>query len=311
MRQNESKAPVLSQLTPYHGFEPSHQRNVPLSRFHGSQRLNLMRATRLPANSRRYTPGDPIHLIDWRAFARHEQLIIREQNDEASCKVLLLFDDSSTLNWPQQELSERLGRPLCAKRELAMRIIFNLAYQSFRWGDRVKVFRITETKAQSLNLRSQTDTAISFDKMLKSSFAASAWDVHESRSIDSMAEESCDLMFWISDGFGGIPSWLLKKRGPFACWLQTLSSLELDPSWIAPNDCYFDEQKAAREYLGSALLQQQNLQKSLQNWLEKVRIEWLRSHRYHLLLHDELPITSYLSPLEQPWGLKHAPWGAS
>lgn len=303
MQEDKSGLPVLRQLTPYHGFEPSHQRSVPLSRFHGSQRLNLMRATRLPASSRRYTTGDPIHLIDWRAYARNEQLLVREQNDEASCRILLVLEDSQTMGWPHAELCEKLNRPLCSKRELAMRIAFHLAYQSFRWGDRVKVYRIVNGKAQGLNLRSQTDTAIHFNTVLKKSFVETSWDAAETRPIEQLAEERCDLLFWISDGFGGLPSWILKKKGPFACWLQTLSSLEVDPSWIQPNDCYFDESRGSREYLGSALLQQQNLQKSLHRWIEKAKAEWLRSHRYHLLVHDEMPITSYLMPLEQPWGL--------
>ncbi len=301
--QETSGTPLLGQLTPYHGFEPSHQRYVPLSRFHGSQRLNLMRATRLPANSRRYTAGDPIHLIDWRAFARNEQLIVREQNDEASCRVMLLVEDSPTLSWPDKPLLEKLARPVCTKRELVLRITFHLAYQCLRWGDRVKVYRLRENRAESLNLRSQTDAAILFDKVLKSDFSEKSWETHETRSLEYIREERCDLMFWVSDGFSGIPDWLLQKKGPYACWLQVLSSLEIDPSWLKPEDCYFDESGTSREYTGSALLQQQNLLRALERWQEEAQRSWLRSHRHHLLVHDETPIRSFLSSLEQPWGL--------
>ncbi|MCX6130250.1 MAG: hypothetical protein NTX25_14455, partial [Proteobacteria bacterium] len=63
----KSSVPHLGQLTPYHVSDPSGQNSVRTLRFQGSQRLNLMRPTRLPANSRRYSRGDPVHLIDWRA----------------------------------------------------------------------------------------------------------------------------------------------------------------------------------------------------------------------------------------------------
>lgn len=290
--------PLLKQLSPYYGIEPAHQKYVPLSRFHGTQRLNLMRPTRLPANSRRYTYGDPVHLIDWRAYARNEQLIVREQNDEASCRVTILIESLPSMNWPNQATPS--PEP-CSKRELGWRIGMHLAYQFFRWGDQVKVFRVDEKTASQLPLRSQVDTAITYEKMQKSDFIIEPKDFHPGRSMDVLREELGDLVFWISDGFRGIPSWFDRRNPSLVCWLQTLSSLELKTDWMDVDSCYFDTTRSVKEFMGSSLMIGENLQRAVHGWQEGIAGEWLKRFAHYLLLSDETPIRTYLQALEQPW----------
>lgn len=300
--QGSKGAPVLRQLMPYHGFEPSHQRYVPLSRFHGSQRLNLMRPTRMPANSRRYNHGDPVHLIDWRAFARSEQLVIREQNDEASCRIALLIDDQASLDWPDAPIKDKLGQNLCTKRELIWRVALHLSYQSLKWGDTVRLYRLHEEKAYSINLRSQVDAAMLFETLAQQDFKVPKEMHMESKSIEALRSERSDLLYWLSDGFEGIPPWLLQKKGPYACWIQVLSSLEIDPSWLSPGDSYFDESHTLREFMGAALVQDRYLQKAVQRWQDEISLQWLGHHKHHVLVTDETPIQGYMLQLEKPWG---------
>ncbi len=295
--------PVLRQLTPFHGFEPSHQRYVPLSRFHGSQRLNLMRPTRMPASSRRYNHGDPVNLIDWRAYARNEQLVVREQNDEASCRLMLLIDEQPTLDWPDAVIEQRFGHSLCTKRELTWRLALHLSYQSLKWGDAVRLYCLRDGQALSLTLRSQVDAAIFFEKMLAQKFIAPLDLFNERKTLDVVRAERCDLLFWFSDGFAGLPDWLLQKKGALGCWVQVLSTLEVDPSWLKGDDSYFDESQAVREYMGAALLQENYLQKAIGRWQEEMSGQWLKHHRNHILVTDDTPIQSYLMSLEKPGGL--------
>jgi hypothetical protein len=289
--------PLLKQLTPYHPIEPSHQKYVSVARFHGTQKLNLMRPTRLPANSRRYTHGDPVHLIDWRAYARNEQLVVREQNDEASCKVLIFIDLSESMNWPDAQ--QQKEKNLCSKLELSWRMTMNLAYQFFRWGDQVKVFAVDGKDARAVRMRSQVDAAIVFEKLAQKNFTVDESDFVSSRPISSFKEESGDLVYWISDGFKGIPDWINPRS--LSCWLQVLSSMEIDTNWLDPDFCYFEERKVGQEFMGSALLQNDNLHNAVHNWLHRVTEEWLKKFTHHLVFTDMTPIHQYLFALEQPW----------
>lgn len=294
----DSGTPLLKQLSPYYGIEPAHQKYVPMSRFHGTQRLNLMRPTRLPANSRRYTYGDPVHLIDWRAYARNEQLIVREQNDEASCRVTILIEGLPSMDWPDKSA---LPTEPSSKRELAWRIGMHLAYQFFRWGDQVKILQVNEKHALPLQLRSQVDTAIKFEKFQKRDFRLGPEDFAAVRSMDVVREELGDLVFWISDGFRGIPSWFDRRNPSLVCWLHTLSALEIKTDWMDPDSCYFDTTRSVKEFMGSSLMIGENLHKAVHAWQESVAGDWLKRFAHYLLLSDETPIRTYLQALEQPW----------
>lgn len=289
--------PILKQLTPFHALEPSHQKYVSVARFHGTQKLNLMRPTRLPANSRRYTPGDPVNLIDWRAYARNEQLVLREQNDEASCRVHIFLDAKESMEWPTSDIKEAATSG--TKLETASRIMLNLAYQFFRWGDQVKVWIVKGKLAYPIRMRSQSDAAITFEKFSAKNFQISDDELQQGRSLNLFREESSDLLFWISDGFQGIPDWI-NPRG-LVCWLQVLSSLEIDPAWLDPDACYFDKPQSAHEFMGTSLLQNQNLQHAVEEWMHKVSEQWAKIYTHHLVFTDHSPIHQYLFALEQPW----------
>ena len=270
--------PLLKQLTPYHPIEPSHQKYVSVARFHGTQKLNLMRPTRMPASSRRYTHGDPVHLIDWRAYARNEQLVIREQNDEASCKVNIFVEIAESMAWPKADDQAAVGKDLCTKQELAWRMALNLAYQFNRWGDQVKVFAVKGQEVSSIRLKSQVEAAIVFEKLSQRAFNIEPKDLLGTRSSQSFREESCELVYWISDGFRGIPDWINPRS--LVCWLQALSSLEVDTQWLDPDACYFDTQKQAQEFMGSALLQNNNLHDAVATWLLRTGEEWNKKYTF-------------------------------
>jgi hypothetical protein len=298
---SQASVPHLSQLTPYHVFDPSGSQPVRTMRFHGSQRLNLMRPTRMPASSRRYTLGDPVQLIDWRAFARTEQLVIREHFDEASCRVRILIDDSPTLSWPDPRLLKAIGRQLCTKRELSWRLALHLCYQYLKAGDHVKLYRLQQEDLQQVIVRSPTELAIHFEQLQKDGFQNFAKLPMEARSLPAMQTERSDVFIWISDGLNGIPPWLLEKKGPMTSWIHALSSLEADVNWMRTDDSYFEEAPVHREYLGDILLEKQHLQRGIAQWMESMQNQWLKVHRHYLQVHDASSIQRYLFHLEQSW----------
>jgi len=298
---SQASVPHLGQLTPYHVFDPSGSQPVRTMRFHGSQRLNLMRPTRMPASSRRYTLGDPVHLIDWRAFARTEQLVIREHFDEASCRVRIIIEDSPTMDWPDARLLKAIGRQVCSKRELNWRLGLHLCYQYLKAGDHVKLYRMQPNALHQVSLRSSTELAIHFEQLQKDAFQNFDKVPLESRSISAMQAERSDVLIWISDGLSGIPQWLLDKKGPMTSWIHALSSLEANVSWMRTDDSYFEEAPVHREYLGDILLEKQHLQKGIAQWMESMQAQWLHAHRHYLQVHDASSIQRYLFHLEQSW----------
>ena len=80
---------TLSSLHPTMGMEQHYSSYKNAPRVWGSHYLALKQPHRMPESTRKYVPGDPVRLIDWKAFARTDQLLIREIRDEASARVLL------------------------------------------------------------------------------------------------------------------------------------------------------------------------------------------------------------------------------
>ncbi len=303
MSEGYTGTPLLKQLTPYHAIEPSHQKYVSVARFHGTQKLNLMRPTRMPAGSRRYTHGDPVQLIDWRAYARNEQLVLREQNDEASCKVHVLVELAESMAWPLPDDEAARKADARTKMELAWRIALNLAYQFYRWGDQVKVFVVKDGQAAPFPLRSQVDSAIAFEKLLSRQFVVDPKDLAPRRPVRTFQEESADLVYWISDGFRGVPDWIPRKS--LACWVQVLSSLEVDTKWLDPEACYFEKHKGSEEFMGSSLLAGDALHRAIGEWLKTAAEEWRKAYTHHTIFTDQTPLHQYMFALEQPWLQAH------
>jgi hypothetical protein len=258
-----------------------------------------MRATRLPANSRKYNFGDPVHLIDWRVFARTELLTIKEQQDQASCLVTIVYHHSASMDWPDQEIIQQLKGRGCSKREIAWRVICHMAYQAFRSGDRVRILWVNQESCYQVNIKSQVDVAILFKRLLSSGFNDIPLTAPQSKEV-ILAHRS-DFFFWVSDGLEDAPRWILQGRHGLACWIHTLSSLDLGEKWFDDDHCYFDELSGSREYLGSQLKNSDDLKKDIESWISSVRDKWLSEQRGYLLVTDLTSVRSYLSSLMGVW----------
>jgi uncharacterized protein (DUF58 family) len=79
---------------------------------------------------RRYSPGDPVHMIDWRQSAKSDPLYIREKEWEAAESVWLWRDSSGSMRY-------RSDGGLPEKQERADLILLALAALLLRGGERV------------------------------------------------------------------------------------------------------------------------------------------------------------------------------
>ena len=82
----------MSELQPTHSWRLSEYVYSKNHNLQGNYLLNLKTPTRFPDVSRKYIQGDPVRHIDWKAFVRCDQLIVREQNVETSGVVSIGCD---------------------------------------------------------------------------------------------------------------------------------------------------------------------------------------------------------------------------
>jgi uncharacterized protein (DUF58 family) len=95
------------------------------------------------ADHRHYVPGDDVRRVDWKAFARHRQLSIRQFEEERDARVYVLCDLSSSMS---------RGEP--PKLDLARRLAAAFSYVSAKQFDAVQVVPFSEDAGKpSLALR--------------------------------------------------------------------------------------------------------------------------------------------------------------
>jgi uncharacterized protein (DUF58 family) len=118
---------TLADLVP--GYEFKRSRSVP--RFSPRpaggcvQRLKVPR--KFPEDTRPYQAGDPVHMIDWRAFGRTDQLLLRQQKDPAPVPVRIQVHFRDSTYWDQ------------AKAETTWRLVLFCAFGLLRRGDQVEI----------------------------------------------------------------------------------------------------------------------------------------------------------------------------
>jgi uncharacterized protein (DUF58 family) len=86
------------------------------------------------ADHRAYVPGDDVRHIDWKAFARHGQLTLRQFEEERDARVYVMLDLSGSMS---------RGEPV-AKIELAKRLAASFAYVGMKQFDRAVVMPFGE-----------------------------------------------------------------------------------------------------------------------------------------------------------------------
>lgn len=136
-----SRQYTLAQLEPGWPEDMAIKRMKSSPRTQGSMRMSLRRVSRTPENSRAYSHGDPVNLIDWKAFGRTDELVIREHRDEASARVVIVFDLGATLQWPTTSEIQFHGgiSQAITKSELAIRILLYFAHAHLTLGDSVTI----------------------------------------------------------------------------------------------------------------------------------------------------------------------------
>ncbi len=272
MESHLSRKYTLAELEPGWPEDLSTARVKSSPRMHGSMMMSLRRVSRSPENSRLYAHGDPVHLIDWKAYARTDELIIREHRDEAAARVGIVLDLSDTLHWPRPDavrengMSERIPQKI----ETAIRVALYLANAHVTMGDMVSIGILDPggevTKAWSP--RSPADVLGMYQMCLKSGFADA---IQSLTMVTSWIPKKFDTTWWLSD-------FLAREIFP-ADWSETrklavihvFSWLESSSEWMDGGTSYRDDSRGRKIYLGDQLRVGDQWREAMSTWREKVR----------------------------------------
>lgn len=102
------------------------------------------------ADHRQYVPGDDVRRVDWKAFARHRQLVVRQFVEDRDVRVYILVDTSGSMT---------RGAP--PKVDVAKRIAAAFTYAGTKDFDRVRVLPFSSELDTSLRaLRNRAELPI-------------------------------------------------------------------------------------------------------------------------------------------------------
>ena len=288
---------TIDQLHPLDQDSPEFKQLKQQVRVHGSMQTALRKPSRTPDYSRNYVPGDPLNVLDWRSFAKNDQLIVRERRDEACAVVDIVVDLSESMDWPLPGHVPRVGRLPCRKVEVAIRLALHLASSHLAVGDVVHLWcgrgdSGTFSKSHYYKPSSLTDLIGVFSSLARERFSLHGVDGFFSGSF--VESSTTDFTFVISDMLS-CPDTILdighRNRG--GCLLHTLSSLELSTEWMNPDDVYFDDHLASKEYTGRQLAHDDVLAKEIHSWSTQLQKQVENMGWKYVLLSDLTRIVVY------------------
>lgn len=249
---------TLADLVP--GYEFKRTRAVPrfAPRPAGGavQRLKVPR--KFPEDTRPYQAGDSVHMIDWRAYGRTDQLLLRQQRDPAPVQVRIELLLRDSMYWDQ------------AKAETGWRIALFCAWGLLRRGDQVEFIVASKPGGGTVSRFSGARMALEiFDWLAADGFS---WRPANSDGSQILLPEvvhpaRTPRRVVISDDLAGRPAPSdFADLGSGDLMVHLLSARELDDGWRDSSSVFACEERDVEEWEGSWLNQR----------IGTARDEWFR-----------------------------------
>lgn len=295
------KSSTIAFLHPMDHEEPSFRFFKNSLRMQGSLQMSLRRPSRVADFSRQYIPGDPVNRIDWKAFARSDQLILREKRDEACAQILIFIDLAPSMFWPSKNHIEKIDLPP-TKFEIAVRLACHLAVSHLSVGDQVVMALsqdISPVITHEMTARSPGDILSLFTHLRDEAFSSDALVSFFSKG--QKINKKIDTGYLISDGLSYpiMKNPVICANPSLHCFLHVLSSLETDVLWVADDWVYFDEYQESKEYFGRYLKDQNHYLKSLFHWMASLRVQINKNNGWYMNITDQTALLAYARFLEQ------------
>lgn len=236
---------------------------------------------RLPEVSRNYLAGDPVRLIDWRAYARTDQLLVNQTRQTANCRVRITVSCTPAMCWPVDGKITKL--------EIALRIALHLAFSHCQNLDSVTLLlnddshlyqRQINRRDEIIEIYCSVDNSCSYPQLVESFFAP----------VGDL--DPAEVCYGLGDGFSSDHKFFFDQRttNNVACFFHTLSSLELNNEWLDNNTTYYEGQ---HKLLGDSL--KENFYRQLHDWQQTIENSCRQQSCDYLQVSELTTIDSYLS----------------
>ena len=277
--ESNSSQEILAELTPYlldsHGYPWRHRDFSQQGMF----RSDLPMVQRNCDQTKPYSHGDPLQYLDWRAFARTDTLLIRQDIQSARVRVGIVIDARASMFWPKPDL--KLGG---MKFSTACRIGLHLAAQHVQAGQAVFLSFVLQTGEAKEGEIVSLQHAIELYERFQPEFSLSQWE-----TFWASAGKSPNLVYFISDLLAQPTAF--PPLSTYGFVLHLLHAQELDLSWTKNTICYYDETDK-KEWNGAEI---QKNQTYVHNWVETKKYDY-DSHPYRYgFFTDQSSVAEYMS----------------
>ena len=233
--------------------------------------------------TRPYLAGDPTAAIDWKAYARTEQLLIKQKKHSARATVAIVISTFPSMHWTPPSITNA-----DKKFALALRLALYLAYAHCKNLDDTHLYLVNadETLTQTPTCASQV-MAI-FQTLRREKFSLSAC-----RQVFNQKHETTgnkpDIKYWLSDALADDEPTKLKQQAHICGFLHILSVHELACNWLNSDCDYFAKQKEAS---GKELQTVVNAQ--TRDWLQQLESSIKSKGTRYMLLTAESKVHLFL-----------------
>jgi hypothetical protein len=272
---------TLSTLEPWDFIEPKLSLSQPSLLPLGTSRQVPREEAPLGSHLRSYRAGDPLGRIDWKTFARTDLLQIREEPKASQNSVVILIDQSPTMDWPEGE-----GFP--KKKNIALRVGFHLAACHVKGGDSVRLVLCYGPKKEELHLlKSYQETLALFESYSSSQkspgLGETLWQDLRPQWVYLLTDALSELSL--------PPGW----PEDLGILFHILSSKEVDLSWTEATSMYWDHQK---NLFSGRDLKTPETRAAIEGWQKKLAEAHPRGYR---VLTDRTLSGDYWGFLEKLW----------
>jgi uncharacterized protein (DUF58 family) len=177
------------------------------------------------ADYRNYVKGDDLRRLDWNVFARLERPFIKLLEEEEDLTVHLLVDASASMNWPEDETTNKL--------HYALRLVGALGHIGLTTGDMVTVTLLNSQNEQRWGPYRGQQNSLRLLQFLENGRAKGITDLNLSLRQYALRSGRPGLLFILSDLLSpsGYQDGLnaLQARGYEVGLIHILSLDEVDP----------------------------------------------------------------------------------
>lgn len=170
---------------------------------------------------RAYVPGDDLRFVDWRASARHDQVFVKQGEQQKEIAVTIALDTSASVAW---------GDP--AKRLGQLSLAAALGYLTLAHGDRLRILPLDKNNPilGPISGKGQIAGVVSYLQSLK--YGGEVNIVRRMRAISKRVATG-GILFVLSDLLGVADLGLALEPFSFPVWQVNVLHL-LDGKEIAP-----------------------------------------------------------------------------